>query len=287
MYTKTDEKQKAEISKINQMAEKLAEQLAKGYTDDFKNYLKVASQFRNYSWNNQMLIFAQCPTATRVAGLRTWNKLGRRVKAGSKSIKIFGRPRFKKVVEKEDGSTDEILFGGCPILSVFDISQTEGADIEVSCFKGLGDEGAELYALLKEKMQDSGIQVTETFIASGAQGVSYGGRVEILETLDGTNKFLTLIHEFAHELLHKGSENRLIPRGIKECQAEACAFIVASYLGIDSPISSDYLINWGNTPEILKANLAPVVKASETIINLISSANTDVTENQPEEEVAA
>lgn len=286
MYNKND-KLKVEVTKINQMAEKLADQLSKGYTEDFKQYLQVASQFHNYSWNNQMLIFAQCPTATRVAGFSTWNKLGRRVKKGGKSIKIFGRPRFKKTLEKTDGTEEEIYYGGCPVLSVFDISQTEGEEISVSCFKALGDEGLELYSLLKDQMQLQGIKVSETLIAGGAQGVSYGGRVEILQTLDGTNKLLTLIHEFAHELLHKGSENRLIPRGIKECQAEACAFIVASYLGIESPISSDYLINWGNTVETLKANLTPVIQASETIINLISSANMDVTENQTEEELLA
>lgn len=282
-----NEKLKVEMDKINQMAEKLAEQLAKGYTEDFKAYLQVASQFHTYSLNNKILIYSQMPSATKVASLKTWNKLGRRIKKGVKSIKIFGRPRFKRVVEKEDGTKEDVYYGSCPVVSVFDISQTEGKDIPVSCFKALGDEGLELYNLLKEIMQAQGIQVSETFIAGGAQGVSYGGRVEILSTLDGTNKLLTLIHEFAHELLHKGSENRLIPRGIKECQAEACAYVVANYLGIDSPISSDYLINWGNTAETLKANLSPVIEASKTIIKLISSANMDVTEDQPEEELEA
>lgn len=276
-------KQKIETDKINQMAEKLAEQLQKGYSEDFKNYLKVASQFHRYSYNNQMLIFSQMPNATRVAGLRTWNKLGRRVKKGEKSIKIFGRPSVKRVVQKEDGTEEEIRFGACPILSVFDISQTEGEDIPNS-MQSLGDEGRELYLLLKEKMQDSGIEVSEKALFQGVQGVSYGGKVEILDSLDWTNKFLVLIHEFAHEIMHKGSENRLLPRGIKECQAEATAYIVAASFGIESNISSDYLINWGNTAETLKSNLTEVVKASQIIINCLSSADSQVPDNQPSEE---
>ena len=279
-------KQKIETDKINQIAEKLAEQLQKGYSEDFKNYLKVASQFHRYSYNNQMLIFSQMPKATRVAGLRTWNKLGRRVKKGEKSIKIFGRPSVKRVVQKEDGSEEEIRFGACPILSVFDISQTEGEDIPNS-MQSLGDEGRELYLLLKEKMQASGIEVTEKALFQGVQGVSYGGKVEILDSLDWTNKFLVLIHEFAHEIMHKGSENRLLPRGIKECQAEATAYIVAASFGIESNISSDYLINWGNTSETLKSNLTEVVKASQIIINCLSSADSQVPDNQPSEEATA
>jgi len=268
------------------MAEKLAEQLQKGYSEDFKSYLKVASQFHRYSYNNQMLIFSQMPNATKVAGLRTWNKLGRRVKKGEKSIKIFGRPSIKRVVEKEDGTEEEIRFGSCPILSVFDISQTEGEDIPNS-MQSLGDEGLDLYVLLKEKMQAQGIEVTEKALFQGVQGVSFGGKVEILDSLDGNNKFLVLIHEFAHEILHKGSENRLLPRGIKECQAEATAYIVAASFGIESNISSDYLINWGNTAETLKSNLTEVVKASQLIINCLSSADSQVPDNQPSEEATA
>ncbi len=282
MYNK-NEKQNIQMDKINEMINKLADQLSKGYTDDFKNYLKIASHFHKYSLNNTFLILAQFPQATRVAGMKTWNKLGRKVKAGSKGIKIFGRPYNKRIVETESGEEKEIYFGACPILTVFDYSQTEGDEIELSCFKSLGDEGLELYNQLKGIMQAQNIVVEEKFLSNGTQGVSYGGRVEIHSELDGTNKFLTLIHEFAHELLHKGSENKSLSRGIKECQAEATAFIVANYLGLESPISSDYLVNWGNTPETLKSNLDPVIKASKNIINLISSANMDVTEDQLEE----
>ena len=49
---------------------------------DFKRYLSVAARFHAYSPTNVLLILAQKPTATRVAGYRTWQSLGRQVNKG-------------------------------------------------------------------------------------------------------------------------------------------------------------------------------------------------------------
>ncbi len=62
---------------------------------DVQQYLKKIALFRNYSFANTLLIMLQRPSATRVAGLHTWNKLGRYVKQGEKGIMIFA-PVFAK-----------------------------------------------------------------------------------------------------------------------------------------------------------------------------------------------
>src|SRR3972149_9253662 len=64
--------------------------------DEFKRVLSVMAKFHNYSFSNSMLIFIQYPQATRIAGFRTWNKLGRQVKKGEKAIWILAPMNVKK-----------------------------------------------------------------------------------------------------------------------------------------------------------------------------------------------
>ena len=51
-------------------------------SDDFTRYLRTAATFHQYSPNNVLLILSQRPDATRVAGYKTWQSLGRQVKKG-------------------------------------------------------------------------------------------------------------------------------------------------------------------------------------------------------------
>jgi hypothetical protein len=52
-------------------------------------YLGAMAKCRHYSFGNIMLIARQKPDATNVAGLRTWNSLGRFVRRGEKGIFIL------------------------------------------------------------------------------------------------------------------------------------------------------------------------------------------------------
>src|SRR5580765_8879955 len=67
----------------------LVKALEAGHSEALSAYLTAMSQFHNYSFQNILLIASQRPTATRVAGIRSWNELGRRVKRGEKGIMIF------------------------------------------------------------------------------------------------------------------------------------------------------------------------------------------------------
>lgn len=252
---------------INTYIDKLCLALKEGHTDFFKQYLKVISKFHSYSFGNQVLIASQNPNATRVAGFKTWQNLNRTVKKGEKAIYILAPIKGKKIVEK-DGKEEEkncLWFRAVP---VFDIAQTEGEELP-TWTHSLGEDNLNIYNRLKSVMVRNGISVEEKSIAGGALGISYGGRVEIEQGLDPLNKALTLIHEYAHELLHKGGENKSLSRGFKECQAEATCWVVAQHFGLDSPMSKDYLLNWGNNEEEVRKNLAQIIEASSFIIDIL------------------
>ena len=253
---------------MNQYISKLCNELRQGHSDLFKSYLKVISKFHKYSFGNQMLIASQMPTATRVAGFKAWQKLGRQVKKGEKAIYVLAPSKGKRKVSKsgEEKEVDCLWFRAVP---VFDSSSTEGEELPEWCHD-LGEDTLNVYNRLKAAMIQRGISVTECKISGGALGVSYGGRIEIEESMDPMNKALVLIHEVAHEILHRGSENSALSRGFKECQAEATAYVVAQHFGMDSPFTKDYLLNWGNKEEELKENLTAVIKASQEIIEILS-----------------
>src|SRR5207253_3170141 len=90
--------------KIRRIAEealkRLAEELQAGRSDALKAYLSAMGRFHRYSWNNVMLIQAQRPAATRVAGFHTWHDLGRFVRKGEKGIMIYA-PVAAKASERE------------------------------------------------------------------------------------------------------------------------------------------------------------------------------------------
>src|ERR671933_2797667 len=79
-------------------------------SEDFKRYLRTAAIFPHYSPNNVLLILSQRPDATRVAGYKTWQSLGRQVKKGEKAIYIFA-PRPYRVITEDEAGEEEIREG--------------------------------------------------------------------------------------------------------------------------------------------------------------------------------
>src|SRR5919106_6433419 len=104
--------------------EKLVGELKEGHTENYLEYLKFVSRFHKYSQFNQMLIFAQKPEATLVAGYRTWQEMGHQVKAGEKGIKIMAPIYVKNLEENELGQPTSLQkLVGFKVVSVFDSSQ--------------------------------------------------------------------------------------------------------------------------------------------------------------------
>ena len=94
-------------------------------SDEWRRYLGYLSRFHCYSFNNVLLIAAQCPEATQVAGYRSWRKLNRHVRAGEKAIWILAPIRYRR--EDSVGDTERVV-RGFKLVPVFDVSQTEASD---------------------------------------------------------------------------------------------------------------------------------------------------------------
>jgi hypothetical protein len=82
--------------------------LEAGRSDGLVRYLETASRFHTYSFRNQCLIAAQCPTATRVAGYQAWRRLGRWVRRGETGIVILAPiTRRRTDVAADDDATED------------------------------------------------------------------------------------------------------------------------------------------------------------------------------------
>ena len=107
----------------------------------------MTAKFHRYSANNCLLILMQRPEATRVAGYRAWQQLGRQVRKGEKGIKILAPIRRKVAEDEETGEAVRVAkLVGFKTATVFNVSQTDGEELpEASCPEDLDpEEGAEI-----------------------------------------------------------------------------------------------------------------------------------------------
>ena len=147
-------------------------------SDTFKAYLDVQAKFHRYSWHNTMLIATQRPDATRVAGYRTWQGLGRQVCKGERGITIFAPCPWKR--ETDEGETEQGIFFRA--VHVFDIGQTDGPelpDVDVSTIDTASDD---LLANLRRVAYGRVIAVNFAPLSGGLFGVSKGGTVDVDNT---------------------------------------------------------------------------------------------------------
>jgi hypothetical protein len=273
----------------------LIEQLEAGHSEALTNYLTAMSRFHSYSFGNVLEIARQMPTATRVAGFWTWKNLGRSVKAGQKGIRILAPivgSRRKKDTEAQTDITkqNERILLGFRNAYVFDILQTDGVDLpamhEVS-----GDPGENidrLAAFLKSK----GIQLVYNEKIAPALGMSYGGRIAILPGQSKAETFATLVHETAHELLHKSERRTATTKTVRETEAEAVAFVVGKAVGlVTGSASADYIQLYHGNASLLAESLEVIQQTASVILAAleppISEEETATTEAAELVEVAA
>lgn len=129
---KSPEERRAQAEALQSSIAEQVEQLRS--SEQWQRFLSFAQGFHSYSLSNVLLILAQCPTATRVAGFRQWQEKGRQVRKGEKAIRIFGY-RKKKIADdtatEGEGTAEgegERTVAYFPVLSVFDLGQTELID---------------------------------------------------------------------------------------------------------------------------------------------------------------
>ena len=253
-----------------------------GKSDSLKRYMKLMATFHSYSYFNTLLIMQQMPEATRVAGFTKWKSYNCHVKKGESGILVLA-PRTSKYIEEEGkkvylhsgieftGNQEDIQthLSFFPVY-VFDVSQVEG-DIpeDMIFFKNLGNDFKKMYIKLHDIIGATGVQIVERDIR--AQGTSLPGKILINKTLDYNNKLITLIHEYAHEILHQNKDiaKESFSRKEEECQAESVSYVVAAYLGFENTFSKDYVMMWGATKENFMKAASIIKKGSDFIIDLI------------------
>jgi len=232
-----------------------------------------------------MLIARQKPDATNVAGLRTWNSLGRFIKRGEKGIFILapmvGRRSTKDVAtdEPSEGATTEgqrMLYGFRAVY-VFDISQTEGKELP-TLTEVNGDVSGYRERLFKF-VEAQSVEISFSERIAPAKGLSYGGKITLLSGMQPAEEFSTLVHEIAHEMLHRGDRRTLTTKQVRETEAEAVAFVVCQSVGLQNGTASqDYIQLWHGDANLLRESLEAVQRTAAVILGAISP---EVSSGQP------
>ena len=297
--------------KIKEITDRLEQGIQDLFDSDrFKEYLRVMSKFHDYSLNNTLLIAMQKPDATFVAGYTSWKKdYGRQVVSHAKSIKVLAPSpyKIKKEVDKIDPQTNKPVIGkdGKPVkeeteitvpafkvVSVFDVSQTEGKELpSIGVDELTGD--VEQYAdFFKAVTQASPAPVGFEKIESGAKGYysQTDKRIAINEGMSELQNIKTLIHETSHAKLHDidlnapAKEQADRPdRRTREVQAESIAYTVCQHYGLDtSDYSFAYVAEWSSGRELseLKASLKTIRDTAAELIADIDKNFAELTQNK-------
>ena len=256
--------------------EQLTSALEQGHSEKLTAYIRTLSRFHRYSFGNVMLITFQRPNATHVAGYATWKKLGRHVKKGEHGLAILApivcRPKLDENSLHPTASDEEqrpTPLRGFKVVSVFDVSQTDGKPLPQ--FARVQGSPGEYLDRLSAIVQSHGIKIEHAEISSGAQGLSLGGTITIRPDLEPADEFSVLVHEFAHELLHKGERRMKTTKLVRETEAEAVAFVVSHAIGLESSShSSDYIQLYQGDKDTLAESLDYIQRTATKIIRSLN-----------------
>ena len=265
-------------------------------SDRFQAYLDTMARFHNYSFNNTILIAMQ--GGQLVAGYNKWrDEFHRNVKKGEKGIKIFAPAPYKvkkevpkldeqgQPVKDKDGNTvteqNEIQVPAFKIVSVFDVSQTEGEPLPSLGVEELAGDVERYQDFFKALEQTSPVPMAFEDIPGGSHGYYHltEKRIAIQENMSELQTLKTAIHEIAHAKLHAidpeapaaEQQNRPDSR-TREVQAESVAYTVCQHYGLDtSDYSFGYVAGWSSGKDLkeLKASLETIRATAHELITTI------------------
>ena len=265
----------------------LIEQIEAGKSDALTVYLTAMSRFHNYSFGNILEIARQMPDATHVAGMYTWNQLGRRIMKGEKGIRILApmvgiKRKSKEEAEKDITKQNQPVLVGFRNAYIFDISQTEGAELPAmrQIAGDVGENRDRLIAFIEA--QHITLEFNERI--APALGVSYGGKIVLLPGQSKAEEFSTLVHELAHEMLHKADRRTATTKVVRETEAEAIAFVVGKAVGLEAgTASADYIQLYHGNASLLAESLEVIQQASAVILAALQPPLTEPVQEQAEE----
>jgi len=257
--------------------------------------LDTAAKFHSYSLGNLLLIGAQAPQATRVAGFRTWQSVGRQVRKGERGIAILApctyRPKTAERPESAGSAGQEPATSGGGAASdvggkqvrgfrvahVFDIQQTGGDPLpDVAPALLTGQAPAGLWNDLASQVAGHGYAL-ERGNCGGANGYTdpTGRVVRVRGDVDEAQAVKTLAHELGHLQCGHVADlpTYLTCRGRCEVEAESVAYVVAAAHGLDaSGYTFAYVAGWagGDLTQVRQA-AETVTKAARTILSHCSN----------------
>ena len=180
------------------------------------------------------------------------------------SLRIENTPYMALVIEATDES------GPCGLPAMREISGTvgENRDRIVSFING------------------QGIELVFTEKIAPALGVSYGGKIAILPGQSEAEEFSTLVHELAHEMLHKAERRTTTTKVVKETEAEAIAFVIGKAVGLETgSASADYIHLYHGNASLLAESLEVIQQTSGVILAALQPPTTGQAE-MPDAELA-
>ena len=293
--------------KMKEITDRLEQGILELYESDrYADYLRTMSKFHDYSLNNTILIAMQ--GGNLVKGYKQWEKeFDRHVKPGEKAIKILAPSPFtvKKQVEKIDPNTQKPVFDkdGKPVteekeikipafrvVSVFDVSQTEGKELPTLTYELTGnvEQYKDFFAALEKT---SPFAMGFEALSGGVKGrCNYEEkRIIINEGMDELQNIKTAIHEIAHATLHdidKDAPERP-DRRTREVQAESVAYAVCQHYGLDtSDYSFGYIAGWSSGKELaeLKGSLETIRSTAASLIDTIDGHFAEIQQAQDKEQ---
>lgn len=259
-------------------------------SDEWTAFLDYLGSFHGYSLNNVLLMLAQRPSATNVAGFQQWKEKGRQVRKGQSGMKIFGFST-KKITDEEAAqrggrvernAKGEPFIRTFPMLTVFDQEQTDpidgAADTSTMAHHLTGEDGEQITERVTGWLIEAGWSVDYGEL-DGPNGLTLrddSRRVLIQTGLSPAQTAKTMIHEAAHVLLHseleESDEERVEHRGTKETEAESVAYVLGNLLGLDtSAYSIGYVAGWSKgDADTIRASAANVLRAVHTLADALA-----------------
>ncbi|NNC13760.1 ImmA/IrrE family metallo-endopeptidase [Planctomonas sp. JC2975] len=253
-------------------------------SDHWARFLNFAASFHTYSLNNVLLILAQNPDATHVAGYQHWQELGRQVTKGQHGIRIYATATRRTTPTAnhpdqtgEEEEAERVRY--FPIVSVFDITQTEplpgttpDPDV-VQPLTGSDDHG--ITTPLTAHLQQLGWSVDTEPMTEARNGYTdpTARKVLIRAHVSPAQHAKTLLHEAAHILLeHTNTPTEyVLHRGRMETEAESVAYITAALAGLDTAgYSVGYITGWaGGDVDLIRDTAARVLSTVHRFANIL------------------
>jgi len=293
-WAEADRNREAKLAALHETLTEQASALAAG--PEWRRWLDVASKFHAYSFNNTLLLLAQNPEATQVAGYKLWQQLGRQVTKGEKGLAILA-----PVTRKTDPATDDpppptrdpatsepaetgpsrVVVGFRPVY-VWDISQTSGEPLPEPVMPQLlaGQAPEGLWDALAAQCLTAGFTVERRPIdgPDGPNGYTAYGRHEVVvrSYVDDAQAVKTLAHELGHVLMHDPASfvggDTIRCQGIVEVEAESLAYLIAADHGLDtSQYSFAYVAGWaagtGDVQAALSSTGTRVLAAAHQVLD--------------------